>query len=360
MATDTRTTSSASTRAAIRPEHLYKFAGLLFLLALAFHFFDPLSRVLLLAYASAVLAVVLNAVVRHVPLKRGWVAALVGLVVMTGVIATLWFGGSALLAQFRGLAGSLPDIERQLDQWADQLRAQLGIDVNILGARARSIAGNFVGGITGSDVIGLLDIITLPLLVFFGGLFAVAKPNEGLLIPMLRTVPRERRAAFERFFHLLGERLVGWIQGQLIAMLTIGVLATTAFYIIGVPYALLLGVVNGLAQWVPIVGPIAGGIPAVIVAAIDEPMKGVWVALAILAIQQVESQLLTPWVMSKAANVHPFITLFSILLFGGLFGFLGIVMALPLVLLIGTAVQVLWVERSLHAEGDRVEPVVKD
>ncbi len=89
-------------------------------------------------------------------------------------------------------------------------------------------------------------------------------------------------------------------------------------------------------------------------------MKGLWTAVAILAIQQVESQLVTPLVMAKAAEVHPFVTLFAIVLFGGLFGFLGILLALPLVLLLWTVTQVLWVERAIGTGHDRIEPVVEE
>ena len=133
-----------------------------------------------------------------------------------------------------------------------------------------------------------------------------------------------------------------------------------AFSVIGVPYALLFGVVNGLAEFVPIIGPWVGGIPAVVVAFLQDPMKGLWAAVAILAIQQLESQLITPLVMSKVADVHPFVTLFAIVLFGGLFGFLGILLALPLVLLVWTVVEVLWVDRAIHAEHDSIEPVVEE
>jgi predicted PurR-regulated permease PerM len=98
----------------------------------------------------------------------------------------------------------------------------------------------------------------------------------------------------------------------------------------------------------------------VVVAFLDDPMKGLWAVVAILAIQQVESQLITPLVMAKTAEVHPFVTVFAIVLFGGLFGFLGILLALPLVLLVWTVVQTLWVERALGAGGDRVAPVVEE
>lgn len=89
-------------------------------------------------------------------------------------------------------------------------------------------------------------------------------------------------------------------------------------------------------------------------------MKGLWTAGAILLIQQLESQVVTPLAMAKAAEIHPFVTLFAIFLFGGLFGFLGILLALPLVILIWTTVQVLWVERAIHAGEDAIPPVVED
>jgi predicted PurR-regulated permease PerM len=205
-----------------------------------------------------------------------------------------------------------------------------------------------------------LEALAVPVLIFFGALFALAKPNERLMVPLLRAVPGTRRDDFRRLLRLLGERLTGWIKGQIVSMTTIGVLATVAFALIGVPYAFLLGFVNGVAEFVPIIGPWVGGIPAVIVAFLQDPMKGLWAAVAILAIQQLESQLITPLVMSKVADVHPFVTLFAIVLFGGLFGFLGILLALPLVLLLWTVVEVLWVDRAIHAEHDAIEPVVEE
>lgn len=354
----------AERRTHLRPEHLYKFAALLFLFALLYRFFDTVSRVLLIVYAAAILAVALNAIVRRVPLHRKWVTGLIGVLILAAFGAALWFGGTALLRQLRGLAEAFPQMEQELRAWGDELRARIGVDVELVGERVSQGARDFFGGLSGSEVLGraggLLEALTLPVLIFFGALFALARPNDHLLVPLLRAVPEERRPAFQRFFELMGERITGWVKGQMISMATIGVLATIAFYLIGVPYALLFGVVNGLAEFVPIIGPWAGGIPAVIVAFLDDPTKGLWTAVAILAIQQVESQLVTPLVMSRAADVHPFVTLFAIVLFGGLFGFLGILLALPLVLLIWTAVQVLWVERAIHTAGDEIEPVVEE
>ena len=176
----------------------------------------------------------------------------------------------------------------------------------------------------------------------------------------MRAVPSGLRPAFRRILRLLGTRLLGFIKGQLISIVTVGVLATTAFYLLGVPYAFLSGVLNGLAEIVPIPGPWAGGIPAVAVAFAVDPVKGLWAAVAVLAIQQVEGQVVTPLAMSKAARVHPFVTIFALVLFGGMSGFLGILLAVPLVLLPWTLVQVLWVERAIGSARDPVPPVVRD
>jgi predicted PurR-regulated permease PerM len=360
--------SGASSPAALpgllRPEHLYKFGGLLFLLALSYRFFDTLSRVFLLVYAAAILAVALNGIARRLPIKRRWTAGLIAVLTVAGLAAALWFGGSALLRQLRGLADSFPAMEAELRAWGDALRDRAGVDVELVSERTGQMARDFFANLSGREMLGraggLLEWATIPVLVFFGGIFALAKPNDRLMVPLLQAIPAERRPAFRRCLELLGTRLTGWVKGQIISMATIGVLATGAFYLIGVPYALLFGVVNGLAEFVPILGPWVGGIPAVVVAFLDDPMKGLWATVAILAIQQVESQLITPLVMAKTAEVHPFVTVFAIVLFGGLFGFLGILLALPLVLLVWTVVQTLWVERALGAGGDRVAPVVEE
>ena len=349
---------------ALRPEHLYKAVALLLMAALFYRFFDTLARVLLIVYAAAILAVAFNAVIRSLPVRRPLAVAALGVLSLLLLAAALWFGGGVLLRQLRGLAEAYPAMEQEMAGWGEKLRDRLGVDVEFAGERLRQGARNFFGDLSGSDVAaragGFLEAMTVPVLIFFGALFALAKPNEGLLVPLLRAIPESRRSSFRRVLELLGERLTGWIKGQIVSMTTIGVLATVAFTLIGIPYAFLLGAVNGIAEFVPIIGPWVGGIPAVIVAFLDEPMKGVWAAVAILAIQQLESQLITPLVMSKVADVHPFVTLFSIVLFGGLFGFLGILLALPLVLLVWTLIEVLWVDRAIHAGDDPVSPVVEE
>jgi len=173
-------------------------------------------------------------------------------------------------------------------------------------------------------------------------------------------VPPNLRPAFYRIFQLLGERLLGWLKGTAMAMVGVGVLSMIVWSIIGVPNAILLGLFNGLVEFIPLLGPWLGGGTATLVAVMDDPNKGAWVALSALAIQQVEANVITPFAMAREAEIHPFLTLFALVLFGGIFGFLGLLLALPLTLLVWTVVQVLWVERAIDTDRDRIAPVVNE
>ncbi|HEX2189190.1 MAG TPA: AI-2E family transporter [Longimicrobiaceae bacterium] len=350
----------------LRPEHLYKTAGLLFLLALLYRFFQEISYGLLLLFAAAIVAVLLNSLVSRLPLERKWVTAALGLLIFGGIATVLWVGIPALVSQVRNIVGRVPEFSALLQQTERWVQANTGLNVTLVGPEVQEYfrdaflstsgdGGGFLGRAT-----GLLEILFVPLLILFGGLFAVAKPNERLLTPVLRAVPRDRRAAYRRMLELLGVRLVGWLKGTLIAMVAVGALSTLAYWLIGVPNALLLGLFAGVTEFIPLVGPWVGGGTATAVAFLEEPRLALWTALAALAIQQIESNVITPWAMSQAAELHPFVTLFALVFFGSVFGFLGILLAIPLTLFFWTVVEVLWVERAIDTDEDRIDPVVEE
>jgi predicted PurR-regulated permease PerM len=354
------TTAPGPRLSGIQPEHVYKVVLLAFLMALLFRFFDTIAHVFLMAYAAAIVAVGLNALGRHLPLERKWLAALVGVLVIGGVVALVTFGLPVLLGQARDLAGRGPGLEEQIREWEVWLRQQTGANVRIPRPAQALQPGNVGGSGAVGSAMSLLESIFVPVIVFFGALFALANPNEHLMNPVLRLVRSDQRPAVYRVFQLLGERLVGWLRGTALAMLGVGLLSIALFSLIGVPNALLLGLLNGSLEFLPLVGPWIGGGTATLVAFLDDPGKAGWTALAALAIQQIEGYVITPMAMKRSVEIHPFITLFALVLFGGVFGFLGLLLALPLVILVWTLVQVLWVERALDTDRDRIAPVVKE
>ena len=348
----------------IRPEHLYKAIGLAFLLALTYRYFQAFTQTLLLIYAAAIVAVALNPIARRMPVERKWVAALIGVVILSLIGLLLYWGIPMLMAQVRDLVQRVPELTERFQRWSESIRRSTGLNIPILGSERTGALRNVFDSVGGEQVVsqarGLLEIILVPLVILFGGLYALANPNQRLLVPMLRIVPRDLRESFREILELLGERLLGWLQGIGMAMLGVGLLSVVTFWLIGVPNAVLLGLFNGVMEFIPIFGPWVGGLAATLVALSVSPTLALYVAIAALAIQQIESNVITPWAMSSKAEVHPLITLFSLILFGSMFGFLGLLLALPLVLLFWTIVEVLWVERAIDTDDDRITPVVKE
>lgn len=344
----------------IRPEHLYKATGLLFLLLIFHSNFATISRVLLLVYAAAILGVAFNVLVGLVPSHRRLTSAVLGLAIFAAIGLAFWGALPALARQFRGLISDLPRFEAELNRLSQYLQDTTGLDVELFGEASRQAIASFVDAQLLGTAVGLVGGIFLPLVILIGGLYAVAKPNERLLSPLLHVVPRDRRESFRELISLLGLRLKGWVKGTLMAMILVGTLVSLGLWVLGVPYALLLGVISGLLEIIPLLGPWIAGAIAVGVAVIDEPVKGLWVALLMLVVQQLEGNVITPLVMAKAAEVHPFVTLFALFLFGSLFGLLGLLLAVPLAILVWTIVEVLWVDRAIGSEGEVIEPLVHE
>jgi predicted PurR-regulated permease PerM len=345
--------------AELQGERLYRAVGFAFLLVLLFAHFEPLSRVLLIAFVAAILAVAMHAVVKRIPLPRKYSLILVVLATLGVLVGGTWLGVNALIGQVQQLIDDFPAIVAGAELWLEET---LGVDIELLGPRSREILEGVVGGADTATLLtgafGLLELLATFVLVLVGAFYLVFKPNTQLLTPLMRTIPQERRPAFRRMFKLMGERLAGWLWGTLILCAAVGAMSVIAFYLLGTPYPLLLGVLVGLTNVIPIVGPWIGGLVAVAVTLFNDPMTALWVGVSVLAIQQIESDLIRPIVMSGSARVHPFVTLLALLLFGSIFGILGAVLSLPLALAIGTMIQVLWVEQTLNAGDDEIEPVV--
>ncbi len=346
--------------AALQGARLYTALGLLFLLALVLRYFDTVSRVALIAFTGTIVALAFHSIVVRIPLRRGIATLLVALGALAVLGLVVWQGLAFLLPQLQSLAMDLPAFQATVEGWQARLQARTGLQVDLLGAPLESVLQNPLGAGMSllSRAFGLVEIVGIVVLVLAGAMYVVAKPNEQLLDPLLRAVPQHRQPAFRRMMHRMADRLGGWLRGTLLSMLIIGALSGVAFWLLGAPYPLLLGVIAGMVEFIPILGPWVGGAVAVLVTLFYDPQTALYVAIAALVIQQIEGNLVYPFVMSGSAELHPFVTLLALLLFGAVFGFLGALLALPITLALATVVEVFWVEETLGNDGQRVEPLV--
>lgn len=295
--------------------------------------------VVLLGFTAVALATVLNRFVRWLTqwkLKRGWAIVIV---LLTAV--TLFSVSFALL---------IPPFFRQANQWLDQIPmevAQLSLWLEQVNNRlppeltaqvqqldsfiqdipqlARSLFGNFFAFFSGT-----LSVVVNVLLVIVITVMLLANPRA-YRRAFVGLFPQFYRYRIQEIMDLCERSLVGWGVGISFNMLAITVMSFIGLVVIGVPIPIGNAFIAGLFTFIPNVGPILSVIPPVILGVLEAPWKGLAVIGLYVLIQQAESNFLTPLVMKHQVALLPAIALISQLICGILFGFLGLFLALPLV-----------------------------
>ncbi len=189
-------------------------------------------------------------------------------------------------------------------------------------------AGQALGYLTATARAFLIAIVTL-VMIFYWTLDGPRTIQSFLLL-----IPQDRRESISELLSAMEEKLGYYIAGQGILCLIIGVISLLVYSLIGLPNALVLAIFAGVLEAVPMVGPLLGAIPAVLVALSIGSGKLIWVIVATVVIQQVENNLLAPRVMRKAVGVNPFVTLLAIFAFSSFFGIAGALMAIPMAAII--------------------------
>jgi predicted PurR-regulated permease PerM len=319
----------------------------------------PILRTLLLFALSGVLAFVLAAPVKALAARIGnRPAAIVSVYLMVGVAVV---GGLVLLAgPFVGQAGALlrdlPRYAGELEARSPELEGALGryglqADLGDLKARAAAavqesgteVLGHLVG--TVAEVGGLLVDTLLALVISFYLLLDGPTVRRRLL----DLVPAGHREQALFLEESAGRVLGGYLRGQLVMAATIGAIAGLGCWLLGLPYALVLGVLAGLFELVPMFGPILSAVPAVLVALFLPFPTVLWVVLFFFAVQQVESNILGPRITGHAVGLHPLGALFALLAGLQLAGVLGALFAVPVA-------GILWVLVAAAYRGGVAEP----
>ncbi len=151
---------------------------------------------------------------------------------------------------------------------------------------------------------------------------------------LLPLVSKDQREVISELISAMETKISSYLAGQAILCLIIGIMALVAYLLIGLPNALVLALVAGVLEAVPMIGPLLGAIPAAVIALSIAPSKLIWVIVATVVIQQIENSLLVPRVMRKAVGINPFVSLLSFFAFSSLFGIAGALMAIPMAAII--------------------------
>jgi predicted PurR-regulated permease PerM len=204
--------------------------------------------------------------------------------------------------------------------------------------------GNIFYRVTGA-ISHTVEVIINIAIVFFSGVYFAFEPRlyrNGFL----RLFPEERRPFIDSVLTDVHVTLQGWLLGIIAAMVTITVLIFIALEIIGIPLALTLALLTGLLNFIPNIGSILSAVLPALLGLMIGPGTALTVIIAYTVIQFLESHLITPLIQRHASQVPPILAIGAQLTFGVLFGFLGLLLAVPLMATIIVLVDRLWVRRN--------------
>jgi len=310
-----------------------------------------LADVLLMAFGAVLVAILLHALagplVRRtgVPRPLALALAVAGLSVAIG--GTLWLFGHEIAVQLAALGTLLPKAWSALQ--APLSGSPLGAYVLDDLQRLRHADGLVVQ--TASRFVqGSATAAAATVIVLFAGLYLAFHPTT-YLRGLLHLVPLNARERSAEVLSACGEALNRWLLGQLASMVLVGLSVGLGLWWVGAPSPLALGVMAGLAQFVPVVGPIAATLPGLIVAASQGPETLAWTAAIYLGASQFEANVVTPLVLRQMVELPMAVTLFAVLAMGVLLGPLGVLFATPLAVVAYVVVRHVYVEDLL---GDRL------
>ena len=169
------------------------------------------------------------------------------------------------------------------------------------------------------------------IVVSFYSVLSGKKIKEGLL----ELFPAGKRKLYQEIFSESVVKLGAWARGQVTLSLTVGVITSLTLWIMGVPYALALGLIAAVFEIIPVIGPIIAAIPAILIALTISPWLALGVVIAYIVIQQLENHILVPRIMGSAVGISPLLAIVVVLIGAKLAGVVGIIIAIPLAAIIG-------------------------
>ena len=322
-------------------------------LILAFFWYG--GNVLLLIFAAILVGVFLHGLSdllqTHTRLSPAWSLTVVVLVLLILFGLSFWLFAASIIEQTRQLAEQLPQAAQQARQRIEQY--SWGRQILQLAPRAGEGGqggGGLLSAVTGFFTATLSGLINF-VVVLIVGLYLAADPGT-YTGGLVRLLPRRKRTRAREVLGALGFMLRRWLIGRFVVMAANGALTGVALSLLGIPLALVLGLLTGILNFVPNIGPILAGIPAVLLAFTEGPTQVLWVVALFLVIQNLEGFVLTPLVEQQTVALPAAAIILSQVLLGVLFGSLGVLLATPLTASVLVLVKLLYIEDVLGDQAD--------
>ncbi len=310
--------------------------------------FRELLTLLVLLLMVVILAIPLSAVATRlervgIPRQLGALLGLIGGLAVVGAIIALIV--PSFTHELNRLVDALPGI---VDRVRGEIRDLTGAEPGEVGRRFQDFVRGYtehplrLAGPVSSVGLGVAGAVGGLVLILITAVFVAARP-EPLIKGCLRLFPPPRRPRALGVMRRLRDAYVGWMRGLAVASLLIGVFVYVGLRIVGLEFALFFAVLSALLEVIPYFGALISGAPAVVLAFTHSPGK----ALAVLAVyviaHQLDGNVIAPVVMARAAKLHPAVVAVGVVVVERLFGFLGLIVAVPIISTVLILVEELWI-----------------
>jgi len=318
---------------------------LLVLLALVIYRFNAVIPPLMIAFLVAfVLDPIVDFITARLHLSRGLATSLVFFVLILGMLGTLAAPATVVPSIARAVRALQIDVIRIITDIGAFFERPLmirgySVDLSQLYQELSGMLRTFVGSVAQGTIDVVLEVASgaFWLIIVLIAAFYLVKDADRLVTQLDNLAPPGYRDDFVRLRKQITAVWNAFLRGQLVMSLLMVAITTVAAMAVGLPYAFVLGLLAGVAEFVPNLGPIVALIPAVLLALFQGsaflPLSNFWFAVLVtgmyLVIQQVEGNLLLPRVMGSSLNLHPLVVLFGIIVGGSLAGILGMLLAAP-------------------------------
>lgn len=271
-------------------------------------------------------------------ISRTWAVVIVFVLFLSLIIWGISSFLPSLIEQVSQMIGNLPEIAQRLqsaipklfdhswlkkidfDPYVKNINSQIGRYAEQFLAGMTISIGNVIAAVTNITVM----VITVPIILFY-----MLKDGYKLIPTVSKIVPKRNRQNVVGLFDSMSETLSSYISGQVIECLFVGTFTVIGYVIIGQPYGLLLGVIAGICNIIPYVGPYFGIFPSLLVAIAQSPTQVISVIIVVLIVQQVDGNFIYPNVIGKSLQIHPLTIIILLLVAGKIAGILGMILAVP-------------------------------
>ncbi len=298
-----------------------------------------LKDVLTVVFAASLLAVILHGLaglLRRATRLPYWASLLiVVLALLAALVGLITLAGPGIVTQADALRQALGRQEQGLHDRLSQSR--LGqvmlqqVPASLGGSKASGAPGvssGLAGSVAGflGSAFGLFGTVAV---IVIAGLYLAASPST-YANGIMRLVPPPHRARAKELLGTAGHALWMWSAGQAVDMLVVGLLSGIGLWLLGVPLALVLGIIAALFNFVPYIGAITGSVPAILIAFSVSAATGLETVALYLAIQGFEGNVMAPLIQKRAVDLPPGLTILSQTAFGAILGIPGLIFATPL------------------------------